>query len=146
MVCTFFGHKDTSPNIQPLLRTVIIDLIENKNVNLFYVGHNGNFDIMVKNTLKNLKSQYPHIKFFVVLAYMPSFQNNSNDIDYSNTIYPEGLERIPPKYAIVKRNQWMIHQSDYVITYVKHTSGSSIKFKEFAERQKKTVLNLVDLN
>ena len=73
MVCTFFFHIDTPPNIQPLLRTVIIDLIENKNVNLFYVGHNGNFDIMVKNTLKNLKSQYPHIKFFVVPPdYSPS--------------------------------------------------------------------------
>ena len=46
MICTFFGHKDTPQNILPVLRTVIIDLIQNKNVDLFYVGNNGNFDFM----------------------------------------------------------------------------------------------------
>ncbi len=146
MICTFFGHRDTPQNIQSLLRTVIIDLIENKNVNLFYIGHNGSFDFMAKNALKTLKLIYPHIKYFVVLAYMPNPKNNSINIDYSDTIYPEGLENIPPKYAIVKRNQWMISQSDYVITYVKYTSGGALKFKELAEKQKKTVLNLPDLN
>lgn len=146
MICTFFGHKDTPENIQPLLRTVIIDLIQNKNVDLFYVGNNGNFDFMVKNTLKFLKLTYPHIKYAVVLSYMPNPKNGSGDIDYSDTIYPEELENISPKYAIVKRNQWMIKQSDYVITYVKYTAGGALRFKELAEKQKKTVLNLADLD
>lgn len=44
MVCTFFGHKDTPKEIEPTLRSTLIDLIENKNVNVFYVGNNGNFD------------------------------------------------------------------------------------------------------
>lgn len=145
MICTFFGHKDTPENIQPLLRTVIIDLIQNKNVDLFYVGNNGNFDFMVKNTLKLLKLSYPHIKYSVVLSYMPNHKNGSANIDYSDTIYPEELENIPPKYAIVKRNQWMIRQSDYVITYVKYTTGGAIKFKKLAEKQKKIVLNLASL-
>ena len=38
MVCTFFGHKDTPKEIEPTLRSTLIDLIENKNVNVFYVG------------------------------------------------------------------------------------------------------------
>ena len=33
MTVTFFGHKDTPKNIEPTLRTTLIDLIENKNVN-----------------------------------------------------------------------------------------------------------------
>ena len=142
MVCTFFVHKDTPQNILPVLRTVIIDLIQNKNVDLFYVGNNGNFDFMVKNTLKILKSSYPHIKYTIVLAYMPNPKNNSADLDYCDTIYPEELENTPRKYAIVKRNQWMIKQSDYVITYVKYATGGAVKFKELAEKQKKIVLNL----
>ena len=32
MVCTFFGHKDTPKEIEPTLRSTLIDLIENKNV------------------------------------------------------------------------------------------------------------------
>lgn len=54
MVCTFFGHKDTPKETEPTLRSTLIDLIENKNVNVFYVGNNGNFDTMVRRQLEYL--------------------------------------------------------------------------------------------
>lgn len=49
--CTFFGHKNTPEQAEKILLTNLIDLIENKNVDIFYVGNNGNFDNMV---IKNL--------------------------------------------------------------------------------------------
>ena len=54
MTATFFGHKDTPKEIEPTLRTTLVDLIENKNVTVFYVGNNGNFDAMVRRQLENL--------------------------------------------------------------------------------------------
>lgn len=69
--CTFFGHKDTQKEIEPILRSTLIYLIKNKNVDLFYVGNQGNFDYMVKKNLKLLKTHYPYINYTVVLAYMP---------------------------------------------------------------------------
>ena len=48
LTCTFFGHKDTPKEIEPTLRSTLVDLIENKNVLKFYVGNHGNFDYMVK--------------------------------------------------------------------------------------------------
>ncbi|MBR1970364.1 MAG: hypothetical protein IKA17_08400 [Clostridia bacterium] len=49
-----------------------------------------------------------------------------------------------PKYAIVKRNQWMIEKSDYVIVYVKQSSGNAAKFKELSEKKGKIVINVAD--
>ena len=144
MTCTFFGHRDTPNKIEPKLRLTLIDLIENKKVNLFYVGNHGNFDVMVMKNLKLLNLCYPHIRFFVVLAFMPG---KSNDFMYNkdvDTIYPECLDNTPPKYAIPKRNRWMIDNSDYVVTYVKHPVGGAAVFKNLAEKKKKTVLNLAD--
>lgn len=142
LTCTFFGHRNASTEIIPNLKTLIIDLIENKNVTLFLVGNQGNFDFLVKKTLSELKIIYPFIKFHIVLAYMP----NKKDADYpehfKNTIFPDGLENVPPKYAIHRRNMWMIDKSDYVITYVEHSIGSSAQFKEIAERKGKNVINL----
>ncbi len=46
------------------------------------------------------------------------------------------------KYALDRRNGWMVNQSDYVVTYVKNTRGVAHKFKEKAEKKKKTVINL----
>lgn len=36
--CTFFGHQDCPSSIKPKLREVLIDLIENHTVDMFYVG------------------------------------------------------------------------------------------------------------
>lgn len=69
--CTFFGRRDTSKAIEPILRSVLTDLIENKNVDMFYVGNHGHFDGMVRENLKFFKRSYPHIRYAVVLAYMP---------------------------------------------------------------------------
>ena len=144
MTCTFFGHGDTPSFIEPVLRTTLIDLIENKHVNLFYVGNQGSFDYIAHKTLKQLKSNYPHIRYAVVLAYLPIKSAGFDYTEYSETIYPDGFENIPPRYAIANRNRWMINHSDYVVAYVKHTVGGAAKFKELAERQGKTVLNLAN--
>ncbi len=141
MTCTFFGNKNITQNPKSLLYSILIDLIENKKVNMFYVGNQGAFDDMVINTLKNLKLHYTHIDYAIVLAYLPS--KNIDCINHSsNTIYPERLEYTPRKYAISKRNIWMIEQSDYVVTYVKNTTGNSNTFKNTALKKGKIVIEL----
>ncbi len=135
MVCTFFGHKDSPNEIGPVLKSTIIDLIENKNASTFYVGNNGNFDSLVKKLLIEIKKLY-NIDFTVVLAYMP---RQSDDCD---TLYPEGLENVPPRFCISARNNWMIENSDYVVTYVTRSFGGSAHFKSIAEKKGKTVISL----
>lgn len=143
MTCTFFGHRDTPLEIEPLLQAVLINLIEHKNVCQFYVGNHGNFDTLVNKNLKRLKLIYPHIQYVIVLAYPPTSKNLHGQ-DPSYTIYPEGLENIQGKYAIIQRNIWMIHQADYVVTYVKHIASNAEKFKRIAEKQGKITFNLAD--
>ena len=140
MVCTFFGHKDTPKEIEPTLRSTLIDLIENKNVNVFYVGNNGNFDTMVRRQLEDLSQTYP-ITYSVVLAYLPTEKNKYHNL--INTIYPEGLETVPKRFAISRRNKWMIQQSDIVVTYVTRSFGGAARFKEMAMKQKKKVVEVI---
>ena len=144
MVCAFFGHRQIPNAIEPKLKETTINLILNKNVDVFYVGNQGGFDSMVRKCLRELKSVYPHISYAVVLAYMPSLKDKAGYIDYCDTIYPEGLEKSPPKFAIINRNKWMINQSDYVVVYVDNIVGGAVKFKEMAERKGKIVINIAE--
>ena len=139
MTVTFFGHKDTPKEIEPTLRTTLIDLIENKNATVFYVGNNGNFDTMVRRQLENLSQTYP-ITYNIVLAYIPTKKSEYDD--FTNTLLPEGIETIPKRFAISYRNKWMVEQSDVVVTYVTHSFGGAAQFKALAERQGKTVIEL----
>ena len=141
ITCTFFGHRYVADDIDEKLRDILIDLIENKGINNFYVGNHGNFDTLVKNTLISLKKDYEHIKYTVVLAYLP-IQKGEIQRDYSNTIYPDGLEAVPPKFAIKARNLWMLERANYVVTYVKRDIGGAAQFKELAQKKGKTVINI----
>lgn len=96
--CTFFGHRDCLDNTKPKLREVLVDLIKNHGIDMFYVGNQGNFDAIVRHILKELKSDYQTINYTVVLAYMPSKKEEYDD--YSDTMLPEGIESIHPHYAI----------------------------------------------
>ena len=118
-----------------------MDLIENKGVTQFYVGNHGGFDGMVHRILKELVKVYP-IQYDVVLAYMPGNKSEPNEPSPEDTVLPEGIEKIPSKYAILRRNQWMLKQADYVVTYVAFSTGGAAQFKELAHRQKKIVINL----
>ena len=142
MVCTFFGHRDTPSSVVPLLNSTLVDLIENKKVDSFYVGNQGNFDNLVYLELQKLKKAYPHIRYAVTLAYFPGKKDNISR-QYDSTLYPDGLEAVPRRFAISKRNLFMIEKSDYVVTYVKYLSQGASQFKELAEKKGKVVINLI---
>lgn len=139
MTVTFFGHKDTPKEIEPTLQVTLIDLIENHGATEFYVGNNGNFDTMVRRQLENLSQTYP-ITYNIVLAYIPTKKSEYDS--FTNTLLPEGIETVPKRFAISWRNKWMVEQSDIVVTYVTHTYGGAAQFKEMAEKQGKTVIEL----
>jgi len=137
--CTFFGHHNTPETVRPILKKTICSLIENNQVDTFYIGHQGWFDAMVKQILCCLESQYPHVRFYTVLAYHPA---RTPFLTAGETLYPFGLESIPPRYAILKCNEWMITHADYVVTYVEHAWGNAAKMQRMAERKQKYIIPL----
>ena len=140
--CTFFGHRECPDSIKPKLKKVMIDLINNHDVDMFYVGNQGRFDAIVRSALRELKKEYPRIYYAIVLAYMPGKRTEYND--YSDTMLPEGIESVHPRYAISWRNNWMLRKSDYVVTYITHSWGGAAQYADKARRQKKTVINISD--
>lgn len=142
MVCTFFGHHDAPPEIRAELIACIREGIEQKGLDTFYVGNQGAFDRMVLSALRELKRQYPEITYYVVLAYFPDKKEKSSGYNPLETMYPEGLECVPRRFAISRRNDWMLKEADAVICYVRHSFGGSGKFAEKGIRQGKTVVNL----
>ncbi len=137
--CTFFGHKDCPDTIYPRLKNCIEDLIVNQGVGRFYVGHQGRFDALALRALRELQAAYPTVKHYVVLAYLPQ-----KEMPYpaEETLYPEGLEPVPPRFAILHRNKWMLDNTDYVVTFVTTSVGGAAFEKREAERKKRIVLEL----
>lgn len=139
-VCAFFGHRSCPEAIKQHLREVLLDLITTKDVDMFYVGNQGQFDSMVRSLLIELTGEYPHVRYAVVLAYMP--REGDAQERWADTMLPEGLESVHPRYAIDRRNRWMLKRADIVVAYVTHSWGGAYRYVEKARQGGKTVIDL----
>lgn len=140
MKVTFFGHRNASESVAKSLMRVLTELIEKENADDFYVGNHGNFDSTVWMVLGRLKKEYPHVRRTMVLAYMP--KETISYASYEETLLPAEVANCIPRFAILKRNAWMLQKCDVVITYVKHSHGGAAAFKEKAEKSGKRVIEL----
>ena len=144
--CTFFGHRQCPVSVRPALKRCLEDLIVHYDVTMFYVGNQGAFDSIVRSVLRELAEQYANITYAVVLAYLPP--ERKDDLarfeDYSDTMYPEGIETVPKRFAIDWRNRWLLKQADYVVTYITHSWGGAAQYAELAAKKRKIVINLTE--
>ena len=142
MVCTFFGHKDTLANIKADLKSSILRLIESHGVKTFYEGNNGNFDALVQRTLAEIEKERQDISFCVVLSYVGERPICAEQV---KTLLPEGQENALPRYAISKRNIWLINHSNFVIAYARHRYSNSWKWLEKAKERGLQLINLASI-
>ena len=144
IICSFFGHRDTGDAVEPELRTEIEKHITEKNVDTFYLGGYGGFDALSASVLRKMQKTYPHIKIYIILAYMPN-KKNEFEKEQFETIYPEGLEFVPKKFAIFQRNHWVVEQSDYLIACVRANYGGAYEALKYAKQKSKQIVNLAKL-
>lgn len=137
MTVTFCGHSklNQKDDFSRWLDTILPSLIEG-GATMFYLGGYGAFDSLAAAAVQRQKETYPHIESILVLAYLDRDTDASR---YDSTTYPP-LERVPRRYAIVKRNEWMVCESDVVISGVTHGWGGAAKTLEFAQRKRKVIL------
>ena len=95
---------------------------------------------MVQRVLLEIQGQYPNITCFAVKAYYNPQKTDERSLLQS--IYPECLEKAPKRFAIDRRNRYMIDNSDFVVTYVTVSFGGAAKFADIASRKSKKVINL----
>ena len=144
--CTFFGHGDCPDSIRPAVAKAIMQMVLQHKVDFFYVGNQGRFDQIVLSELRVLKS-LDEIKdlfnYAVVLPYVPTKQPFYMRYLPEETMLPEGIETVHPKYAIVKRNNWMLDHSEHVIAFVIHSWGGAAQYVSKARQKQKHILHIV---
>ena len=75
-------------------------------------------------------------------VYMPAEKETWSPYEYGETMLPEGVESIHPRYAISWRNKWMVNETDIVIAYITHSWGGAAQYVEKARKKEKPIINL----
>ena len=139
-LCTFLGHGECYGLDKAVLRDAIEDLIK-QGVTEFLVGNHGQFDGMVFSCLQDLSKAYPEISYSVALAYLPT-RKEDYDMYQGHSFYPEGLEFGLARFAIERRNCYLIDSADTCLCYINHTFGGAYKFARMAKNHGLRVINL----
>ena len=149
MIITFCGHSNCLFNDEEKekLKQLLIKEIRKNPTCKFYLGGYGDFDSLCLRTLQELKTVFPNIELLFITPYLDS---NYSKLElakyyYDDVIFPP-LESVPRKFAILKRNEWMVEEADLVIAYVKYSWGGAAKTLEYAKRKKKRIINLAIKN
>lgn len=145
MVITFCGHSDflSTQEEEERLLSLLKKVIQGKPVD-FYLGNYGNFDKFSLNCAKKYKLLYKNATLIFVTPYLGEWLDSRKDslqATYDKIIYPE-LENVPPKFRILKRNEWMINQADHVFFYVNRRRGGAYQSLLYADKIKKNYINL----
>ena len=133
--CFFIGHRETGEEVLPLLRQEVERHIIEYRVEEFVVGNYGGFDRMAAKAVAEAKERYPHITLSLLLPYHPAERKVALPAPFDDSFYPEGLETVPRRFAIVQANRRMIGCSDYLIAYVWHPASNAQKILAYAQRQ-----------
>ena len=143
--CYFIGHREADERLLPMLTAAIDRMITEEQVSLFYIGGYGGFDRIAATAVKRMKLQHPEITLMLVLPYHPAERPIETPYGFDGTYYPEGLEKVPRRYAIVRANEIMVKQSDWLISYVRHGASNSRRILEYAQKQGTACININDL-
>lgn len=56
---------------------------------------------------------------------------------------PSEIEATPKRACIVKRNRWVIDNSDYIVSYIKYKMGGAYSAIQYAEKRKKQIIKVI---
>ena len=144
--CFFIGHREADDGLLAKLQSAVERLIVEEQVRYFYVGGYGGYDSIAASAVKRLKKQYPQIVLMLVLPYHPAERPIETPPGFDGTYYPEGLEKVPRRFAITKANEIMVRQSDWLVAYVRHGASNSRKIYEYAQRQGVSCININEVS
>ncbi len=147
MIITFCGHSNClfNDDVKERLQNILVCEIIKNPTSKFYLGGYGDFDGLCLRTLKDLKSDFPEIELIFITPYLDINYSKLEfaKYHYDDVIFPP-LESVPRKFAILKRNEWMVNEADLVIAYVMYSWGGAAKTLEYAKRKNKTIINLAE--
>ena len=72
---------------------------------------------------------------------LPYLNREYNTDLYDDTTYPP-LEEVPARFAISRRNEWMVDNADVVVAYVTHDWGGAATTLQYAKRKKKRIISV----
>ena len=135
---SLIGHRyiERFGEIEEHLQQVVADLIKTKEYVEFFIGRNGDFDILAASVIKRAQEKYGKDNNSLILVIPYKIADLEYMENYYDEIwYPDELYGVHYKSAITKRNEWFVDHSDMLIAYVTKDQGGAYECMKKAQQK-----------
>ena len=139
------------PELKEKIKAQIINLIENENVDTFFVGEIGGYEEDAYDTVLEVFKNYPDIHITLIVSKTSELHDIG--IDGSGIIhqrrfchdwiYPDKSAVGYKRWCIVHRNRFIIENTDFIIAYNKY-KGRAYDFCKQAKNKGVTIIELAE--
>lgn len=141
---SMIGHRVVEDySVEERLHELFQELLRTKEYVEFYLGRNGDFDILAASVIKRLHKNYrdDNSAMILVLPYPVKDYEYYKDY-YDEIIIPDELHGVHPKAAITERNRWMVANTDVLIAYIRNEIGGTAACVHMAEQLGRKIIKI----
>ncbi len=145
MIVAFCGHSDYISSSEDEKK--VLEILESRVGGLpceIFLGEYGFFDSFAFRCAKRYKQTHPAVKLVFITPYLleTNTEVRKKELEkFDYILYPQ-LEKIPPRYAIIHRNRWIVEQADILISYISHSFGGAYKMFQYAKKRNIEIYNI----
>ncbi|MBQ7897011.1 MAG: DUF1273 domain-containing protein [Clostridia bacterium] len=143
--CCFAGHRKIYDNeMKQKISEVIEFIYTEEKVKNFLVGNYGDFDRISARVVSEFKKAHNDIKLEMVIPYLTKDINSNLEYYkmFDNIFIPDIPINTPFKAKIIKTNEYMINNSELLISYINYTWGGAYATYEYAKKKSLNIINL----
>lgn len=141
---SMIGHRVIEDySVEEKLYELFRELLRTKEYVEFYLGRNGDFDILAASVIKRLQKNYrdDNSMMILVLPYPVKDYEYYEDY-YDEIVIPDKLHGVHPKAAITERNRWMVANTDVLVAYIRKESGGAASCVHIAEALNRKIIKI----
>lgn len=94
---------------------------------------------MAQCVLEDLSTRRPALNY---LIYLSKIDEVSLGGSQTKTVYLESLHKVPKRFAISKRNDYLIKNADMALIYVNNSFSNTYKISERLKRRGVRIINI----
>jgi len=138
------GHRQIYDvrRLEEELEAIVKDAIRKHDFVEFYLGRNGEFDLLAASVIKRVQKSTDRQNSSLILVLPYHVKDEAYYAEYYDDLCYPNAPSVHYRAAITKRNEFMIDRADLLVAFVETASGGAYTAMRYAERRGVPILNI----
>ncbi len=140
----FVGHREIYDvrRLEKEIEKIAKDAIFMHEFVEFYLGRNGEFDLLAASVLKRVQKSTDRQNSTLILVLPYHVKDEAYYEEYYDAVCYPNAPKVHSRAAITKRNEYMVDHAELLVAFVETTTGGAYTAMRYAEKRGVPIQNI----